>query len=83
LYFKKTFELIMNKKKEIVTCPACGSDNVTEVIYGMPVFSPELMKEIKIGTKKLGGCCVRNDSPDFICGNCGKEWKSIEKIGTE
>jgi hypothetical protein len=49
----------------------------------MPAFSPELMKEIKIGAKKLGGCCVKNESPDYTCNDCGKEWKTEEKMGKD
>ena len=66
-----------------IVCPACQSENIAVIMYGMPAFSPELMEEIKIGTKKLGGCCVRAESPDYTCNNCGKEWKDQDKIGMD
>ena len=73
----------MHSKTEKIICPACTSDNIAVIMYGMPAFSPELMNEIKSGHKKLGGCCVRNDSPDYTCNNCGKEWKKEEKLGAD
>ena len=71
-----------NKTKKII-CPACKSENVATIMYGMPAFSPVLMNEIKTGTKKLGGCCVRDESPDYTCNDCGKEWKNEAKMGAD
>lgn len=74
----------MNSKSEKILCPACGSNDIAVIMYGMPAFSPELMAEIKKGETKLGGCCVRHDSPDYTCNNCGKEWKNKEdKLGAD
>ena len=70
-----------NKTKKII-CPACKSENIATIMYGMPAFSPELIKEIKIGSK-LGGCCVRDESPDYTCNDCGKEWKNEAKMGAD
>jgi DNA-directed RNA polymerase subunit RPC12/RpoP len=73
----------VNSKSEKITCPACSSENITLIMYGMPAFSSKLMEEIKSGETKLGGCCVRDDSPDYTCNSCGKEWKKEEKLGKD
>ena len=65
----------MSSDKRKIVCPACGSKNTAIIMYGLPDFSPDLMKEIKLSKTKLGGCCHRNDSPDFVCNDCGKEWQ--------
>ena len=70
----------MERKTKNIICPECNSHNVATIMYGMPAFSPALMSEIKSGAKKLGGCCVKNESPDYTCNDCGKEWKDEEKM---
>ncbi len=63
----------MKEDKKII-CPFCNSDNVAEYLYGLPVFSEELNKEIKEGKIILGGCEIDDQFPLYKCNNCGKEW---------
>ena len=51
-------------------CPACGSVRVSEIIYGLPSFTPELEKELDAGRSILGGCCVTSDDPRWRCLEC-------------
>jgi hypothetical protein len=50
------------------TCPRCGSQDVVQIVYGMP--GPELVEESAAGRVALGGCMVGPDSPDSLCQNC-------------
>ncbi len=60
--------------KKNYKCPFCGSKNVLEIVYGYP--SNELFEEAKAGKVLLGGCCIYDDSPNRVCKDCKKEWKS-------
>ena len=51
-------------------CPRCGSRDVAEYRFGMPVFSGELMDQIKKKEIKLGGCCVSGNDPQYHCNAC-------------
>lgn len=63
----------MEYKPKII-CPSCNSKNVAKYLYGMPAFSKKLEKELEQGKIKLGGCCISDESPQFHCNDCGKEW---------
>jgi hypothetical protein len=38
---------------------------VIPIVYGFP--SHELFEEAEKGLVKLGGCCVKQDSPEWYC----------------
>lgn len=44
-------------------CPLCGSENTTEIIYGL-VFNWS-------DDDVLGGCVSHDDSPSHACRDCG------------
>lgn len=46
-----------------VVCPYCGSRNIANIMYGMPVFDAELRRELDEGTVALGGCVIEIDRP--------------------
>jgi DNA-directed RNA polymerase subunit RPC12/RpoP len=66
---------IMARKKdggEIITCPSCGSNDVLRIMYGFPsedMIRAEARQEII-----LGGCCVREGSPEYHCHSCEEEF---------
>lgn len=65
-------------------CPKCGSENVTEIIYGLFDGNRETMERIKKGEVKLGGSCVREGaSPLARCRNCGYAWGDKAKENQE
>ena len=43
--------------------PKCGSKNLGRYIYGLLLFSDELLKEVDSGKIILGGCCIMDDAP--------------------
>lgn len=55
-------------------CPACGSTHVAEILYGLPSFDEELVRDIESGAIVLGGCCVTDSDPDWFCTVCGCEF---------
>ena len=67
----------MAKRKLI--CPKCSSDAVLTYLYGEPCleYSPEPMKHSKY---TLGGCCVKNDSPLYVCQCCGYNWGRFDGV---
>lgn len=55
-------------------CPKCGSKNVARIMYGMLLFSDELMQKINSGKIILGGCCISNMDPKYHCNECGERF---------
>ena len=51
-------------------CPACGSNHVADILYGLPDFSDELCAELDAGKTVLGGCCLTGDDPEWRCVDC-------------
>ena len=58
-------------------CPKCDSTEVIRIIYGLPADREEAMKADREGKIKLGGCIVGEESPNFTCKSCGKEWLTL------
>jgi hypothetical protein len=57
-------------KRKPRKCPQCGSAKIADILYGLPIFSPELEKELKDGKIELGGCCISDDDPIWRCVDC-------------
>ncbi len=55
-----------------IRCPACGSDETVEILYGMPTV--EAYEAEKRGEIYIGGCCVSENDPERICKRCGREF---------
>lgn len=57
-------------KKELISksCPDCsGQKGLRPIVYGLPDGPPDPALYL------LGGCCVTDDDPDFMCVDCGWE----------
>jgi len=57
-------------KRKPRKCPVCGTGKIAEILYGLPVFNPELDKKLKEGDIVLGGCIVSDDDPSWCCTKC-------------
>ena len=57
-------------KRKPRKCPVCGVASIANILYGMPVFNPQL--ERKLAEKKviLGGCVISDDDPSWGCTEC-------------
>lgn len=65
----------MSKNQKPPACPACGSERVAQILYGLVDNSDGLVKALEAGYVVLGGCCVTDDDPDYHCHDCGHEWR--------
>jgi hypothetical protein len=59
--------LIVMKIK--LRCPSCQSNEVKEIIYGLP--DPENFDFQKY---EVGGCCVTPEDDKYKCSNCEFSW---------
>ena len=49
-------------------CPACGSQKVVRILYGMPSY--EAFLDSKAGKIILGGCVISDNDPRWGCIDC-------------
>ena len=56
-----------------VKCHFCGSDDIKEIVYGMPRVDFDYSRYIS------GGGCVMPDSPKWHCDNCFAKFKQAPK----
>lgn len=52
-------------------CPKCNSNRVVNIVYGYP--APETFREAENGKIALGGCCITDDDPSWLCFECNVE----------
>ena len=48
-------------------------------MYGVPVFSDELLKEVDSGKIILGGCCIMDDAPKYHCNASNEDFGYIRE----
>jgi hypothetical protein len=53
-------------------CPNCKSDDVIEIVYGLP--AQETVETAKRGEIFLGGCVIEEGSPNLFCKSCDHNW---------
>lgn len=68
---------LMRVKEKPNICPVCGSKRIASYMYGLPMFSKKLEKEIDEGKIVLGGCCISDDDPLFKCLDCQKDFYRV------
>jgi hypothetical protein len=52
------------------SCPACGSDKISQIMYGKPSSSELLKQKLEEGKIVFGGCRVTGDDPSWKCFKC-------------
>ena len=55
--------------KEQKVCPGCGSALIKEIVFGLPD-----VESFDFEHHEVGGCCVSDDDPSFLCKNCNLEF---------
>ena len=77
-------ERVMNAKPLDVVCDKCGSDQITEISYGVPAWlqvdhpiDPRITALVEQHRIVLGGCIHSKDSPKFFCRDCGNKFGSL------
>lgn len=58
--------------KKPPACPACGSEDVKAIVYGLP--SDDTMEAAGRDEMDLGGCVVAPENPDWRCRACEFAW---------
>ena len=58
-------------------CPKCGSKNIGRHIYGLLLFSDELLKEVDRGKIILGGCIILEGVPKYHCNDCDEDFGGV------
>lgn len=71
---KKDPTKVVGKPK---TCPFCQSKNIASYLYGEPIFSDKLQKDIEEEKVILGGCIVFGNNPDYKCIDCKTDFYKI------
>ena len=64
---------ITSVSRKPAKCPFCGSDDIKEIVYGMPRVDFDYSRYIS------GGCVVMPDSPKWHCDNCFAKFKKSSK----
>ena len=68
--YMKPIEVIRRPK----VCPKCGGE-ILDILYGMPTATWEEDYFKKTGHHaSLGGCCIEEDMPDYVCKDCETEF---------
>lgn len=68
MFFKKRYNPLAKPKR----CPFCGSKNLAKILYGLPVESSKLDRQIARGKIILGGCNLTENSPLWTCNKCNE-----------
>ena len=58
-----------------LVCPYCGFSPVGDIIYGLPEYSKELERDLRVGDAVLGGICIHPGRVKWACKNCGCEFE--------
>jgi hypothetical protein len=61
----------MYRTERPAECFHCGSKRIAKILYGMPIESEELERDIERGRIVLGGCIVGKNDPVWQCVECG------------
>lgn len=61
--------------------PHCCDNAMTPIVYGMP--SEGLIEASQRGEIQLGGCCVSDDLPMFVCERCGRTAGRLGEVWDE
>ena len=58
-------------RRKPIRCPGCGGSRVVRVVYGMPDL--ELFNALERGEVVLGGCCISDLDPSWLCLDYGAD----------
>jgi len=64
----------------LTKCPNCKSENIAQILRGLPDMTKISQKDIDDSKIILGGCLVGENDPDWHCNDCGNEWQNDSKI---
>ena len=53
----------------------CNSKNTSVIVYGYMLMTKELKKDLEQKRVVLGGCCVTENDPKWMCNDCLNRWQ--------
>lgn len=59
------------------SCPYCGSQNISYILYGMPVHDEELERQIERNEVVIGGCVITELSEQWFCQDCKESFGQL------
>ncbi len=65
----------LNVRSRNAVCPACSSENVAKILYGLPRNSRGVRRVLKTKLFVVGGCVVRQGRPLWHCNECKHKWR--------
>lgn len=81
----RVLKSVINAKSLGVVCEECGSEEITEISYGLPAWltvdkpiDPRIEKLIKERRIVLGGCVKGEESPRYYCRACGNKFGVLQ-----
>ena len=64
---------------EKASCPYCGSQNTSYILYGMLVLDEELERQIERKEVVIGGCVITELSEQWLCQDCKESFGQLLK----
>jgi transposase-like protein len=80
-YYTKAMKYEFATKPD--NCPLCGSQDIIKILYGLPIFTPELEAKIKEGNVILGGCILSSKKPTWRCKDCKTDIYKTHETSTK
>ena len=65
---------VSGKIYSTVKCPKCRKGKLSKLLWGMPVFTEELQKDIELGKVRLAGCMINEKSTRYYCRFCKNQF---------
>lgn len=56
------------------SCPFCGSQNVSLILYGLQAYSEELERQLERKEVVIGGCMIHDEDAQWLCQDCKEEF---------
>jgi len=76
---------VINAKPLGIVCNKCGSEEITEISYGLPGWiivdepiDPRIQSLIDESRIVLGGCVISEDSPKYFCRKCKNKFGKVD-----
>lgn len=84
-YYRRLMDIAtaqLKRRKEGNVCTICGSVHTAPILWGLPTFNEEMVKQINNEELYTGGCCVTVHDPTHHCFDCGEDFTPGEEILT-
>ena len=77
--YERMMEKAERRSNEAKCCPSCSSENVADILYGMPCMDKGMRRAMESKQVVLGGCCIEDGQSEWHCNGCEHEWGSLRR----